>query len=363
MTRFLRKNISLLGFIALLCLLAGCGAQLTDTPRFAFVLENTGAGGSTGTISAFSVVRNSGVLSPIGSSVETGNNPIAITSDLHGRLLFVANIDDGTISAFGINRTTAAISVAPGSPFTTGTHPLALAIDRATRFLFVANNGSGSISVFKINRTDASLKPVVGSPFTSPNPPINLAVAPSGKFLYVATGTNGIEVLSVSSAGALAVVSQQASPTGNFSNLALSPNGKLLFAVDDDTTVSAFTVDAISGKLTLVAGSPFTAADQPASVAVDPSGRFVYAANQGSNDISAYSINADGSLTEIAFSPFATGFQPLQVTVDPSGKFVYTTNLGDQNVSLFKISSSTPGALSPVGTTDASSPVFMTITR
>jgi len=361
--RLPKKNIPVLGLLLLLWVLAGCGAQITDKPRFAFVLDSATAGTSVGSISAFSVVRSTGVLSPIGSSVKTGNNPTAITSDLHGRLLYAANLDDGTISAFGINRADGSIFTTPSSPFATGDSPLNLVIDRATKFLFVANNGSSSISVFHINRTDASLKLLPGSPVDTPDPPINLAVAPSGKFLYAATGTNGIEVLSVSSTGVLALVDQQASVTGNLSNLAISPNGKFLFAVDDDATVSAYTIDAVTGKLALIAGSPFAAGDQPSTIAVDPSGRFVYAANQGSNDISAFSINADGSLTAITGSPFVTGVQPLQITVDPSGRFVYTANIGDRNVSVFSISSTTPGALNAVGTAAVASPVFMTITR
>src|SRR5262249_23051947 len=162
-----------------------------------------------------------------GSSFNTGRNPSAVTSDLHGRLLYVANSDDNTISAFGIRRADGSTFVAPGSPFpVSGANPIALAIDRATRFLFAANNVSSSITVSKITRADASLKLAPSSPFATPDPPINLAVGPSGKFLYVAVGTNGIEVLSISPTGVLALVSQQPSPTGNTSNLVISPNGK-----------------------------------------------------------------------------------------------------------------------------------------
>jgi 6-phosphogluconolactonase (cycloisomerase 2 family) len=367
-----KKGVLVPGFIFLLWMLAGCGSQITDTPRFAWVLSNpvAASGPSVGTVTVFSVLKSTGVLSPIGQSFNTGKNPVAVTSDLHGRLLYVANTDDNSVSAFGINRADGTTFVAPGSPFPVGgANPIALAIDRATHFLFIADNGSSTITVARIIRADASLKMVKGSPFATPDPPINLAVAPSGKFLYAAVGTNGIEVLSVNPSGALALVNEQASPTGNTSNLVLSPDGKFLFAVDDDTTVSAYTVDAVTGKLTLVAGSPFAAGDQPAAVAIDPSGRFLYVANQGSNDISAYAINADGSLKQISGSPFLAGIQPLAITVDPSGRFVYTTNLSDQSVSLFIISSggagnSGPaGALSAVNTTSASSPVFMTITR
>ena len=160
----------------------------------------------------------------------------------------------------------------------------------ATRRLLEAASSAGSWSRRSSVASIACgrwprLKLLPGSPVDTPDPPINLALAPSGKFLYAATGTNGIEVLSVSSTGVLALVDQQASVTGNLSNLAISPNGKFLFAVDDDATVSAYTIDAVTGKLALIAGSPFAAGDQPSTIAVDPSGRFVLHADLGLDKI------------------------------------------------------------------------------
>ncbi len=148
---FVKKSIRFLGFFLFVWLLTSCGT-LTNTPRFALVLDNptaTGGTASAGTVSVFSVVKSTGVLSPIGSSVQTGKNPTAITSDLHGRLLYVANTSDGSVSAYGINRTTGNISSSPNSPFATGTNPINVVIDTKTRFLFVANQGSNTISAFK----------------------------------------------------------------------------------------------------------------------------------------------------------------------------------------------------------------------
>jgi DNA-binding beta-propeller fold protein YncE len=49
-------------------------------------------------------------------------------------------------------------------------------------------------------------------------------------------------------------------------------------------SISAYTIDGISGTLTEVFGSPYTAGLHPTSVVLDPTGRFAYDANYGSGD-------------------------------------------------------------------------------
>jgi hypothetical protein len=50
-------------------------------------------------------------------------------------------------------------------------------------------------------------------------------------------------------------------------------------------------------------------------VAVSANGQFAYVANQFSNDVSAYTINATtGALTPVPGSPFAAGAFPVSVT-------------------------------------------------
>jgi 6-phosphogluconolactonase (cycloisomerase 2 family) len=81
------------------------------------------------------------------------------------------------------------------------------------------------------------------------------------------------------------------------------------------------------------------------SVAVDPSGLFAYVSNWGSSNVSAYSINATtGALAAIAGSPYAAGSGPSAIAVDPSGKFVYVANYWSDDVSAFSLNSAT-GAL------------------
>src|SRR5262245_7114947 len=98
--------------------------------------------------------------------------------------------------------------------------------------------------------------------------------------------------------------------------------------------VSGYTINATTGTLTPIPGSPFAAGVFPVSVAVDPTGKFSYVANQFSNDVSGYTINAaTGTLTPIPGSPFAAVAAPLSVVVDPTGRFAYVANANSANIS------------------------------
>ena len=121
-------------------------------------------------------------------------------------------------------------------------------------------------------------------------------------------------------------------------------------------SISAFAIDSVTGALTVVPGSPFPTA--PAlisgqvpganSVTVDPARKFLYAAINQGNDISGYSINAStGALTPISGSPFSSGSVPMTVRVDPTGRYAYATNAYSNDISAYSIDSGT-GALTPI---------------
>ena len=90
------------------------------------------------------------------------------------------------------------------------------------------------------------------------------------------------------------------------------------------SNVSAYAIDAASGALKKVRGSPFVTGMGPIGLAVDPTGKFAYVGNGNSNNVSAFAIDANtGALTPVAGSPFRAGHNPYGVTVDGKGKFVY----------------------------------------
>jgi DNA-binding beta-propeller fold protein YncE len=89
-------------------------------------------------------------------------------------------------------------------------------------------------------------------------------------------------ILSLSVVGAGPLCAQ----TAGFAYVANSSEG-------DIGSVSTYPINATTGALTPVPGSPFAAAGGADSVAVSPNGRFAYVANSdfNSNDVSAYTIS------------------------------------------------------------------------
>jgi hypothetical protein len=93
------------------------------------------------------------------------------------------------------------------------------------------------------------------------------------------------------------------------------PSGQFAYTVDPFLGVAAYTINATTGALAPVPGSPFAAGFQSNSVAVSANGQFAYVANVNSKDVSAYTINATtGALTPVPGSPFAAGAFAFSVT-------------------------------------------------
>ena len=88
--------------------------------------------------------------------------------------------------------------------------------------------------------------------------------------------------------------------------------------------VSGYTINATTGALTPISGSPFAAGSAPFSVAADPTGRFAYVANLTSNNVSAYTINpTTGALTFI-------GAQAFPPAMGPVFCLLYTSDAADE---------------------------------
>ncbi len=176
------------------------------------------------------------------------------------------------------------------------------------------------------------------------------------RFMYVANrGSNNVSAYTVDAAsGTLAALAGSPFAAGNLPvAIAVDPTGTYAYVANQtDATISAFTIDRTSGALKAVGGSPFPTGRAPTSVAIDPSSSFVYVTNGDAGTVSAYSINAGGALTAVTGSPFATGTTPSSVTVDPLDAYVYVTNQADGTVSEFTNENSngvlTTGALTAV---------------
>lgn len=264
-------------------------------------------------------------------------------------------VAEGTgISAFRINNHSGASTAIFTSPFIVGNSPAGMVMHPSNQFAFVSNQGDNTISLLKVDSTSGSLTEVL--------PRTNAGLAPgpmimdtTGKFLFVANqGSNDISVFSVSSNGALQLLST--TPVGSSpTSLAMPTSGSFLYvSVPTFSAVYGFSVS--SGNLTAVPNSPFQVANGVSTVAVAPAGNFLYVPNPATNTISGFAIQSSGALTQLSSSPFAvicagsSSCTPVGAGVDPTGKYLYGANYNGTAVSQFTIDGST-GALTSITTT------------
>jgi 6-phosphogluconolactonase (cycloisomerase 2 family) len=157
--------------------------------------------------------------------------------------------------------------------------------------------------------------------------------------------------------GVLKALAGSPCDSGVRTGVAVDPSGTFAYAtLNASNEVTAYTIDSSTGNLTTIVGSQLNGGGQnPVDVTVDPTGQFVYMANYAGT-ISAFAINsATGGLTAVPGSPFSTA-PPIppsnnsgvnSVAVDPTGKFLYAALNGSNAISAYTINSST-GALTAV---------------
>jgi 6-phosphogluconolactonase (cycloisomerase 2 family) len=356
--RIWRREIFSLSLILNLSLV-GASPLWAQTAGFAYVTN------AAGSVSAFDINAKTGALVPVaGSPFAAGVLPVSVAVHPSGRFAYVANsgIPTGaySVSAYAVNEKTGALTAILGSPFATGVQPASVAVNPNGRFVYVADAGLdvGDISVYAVNATTGALSPVPGSPFAAGHEATSLAVSPNGKFVYVTNNilqfsdeTGGVSAFVVNATtGALAPVEGSPFAAGMETfGMAIHPNGRFAYVANAlSNDVSVYSINATTGALTPIPGSPFPADFGSISLALSPNGRFAYVANDFAGNVSAFTINtATGALTPIAGSPFATGSTPFSVAVSPDGQFAYVANQFSNDVSAYAIDATT-GALTPV---------------
>jgi 6-phosphogluconolactonase len=253
-----------------------------------YVLDSNNAQNS---MSGYSLDASTGALSLLaGSPFNSTGGGFAAAIDRTSHVLYATSTAANSISPISVNISTGSLS-APSGQYFTGGGPIAVAVDPGSRFVFTANQGDNTVSAFSIggaNANSPTLAPVAGSPFSVGRTPYDVATDITGDHLYVANR--------------------------------------------DDSTVSVFSVDAGTGALTEISGSPFplVSRDQlPISLTMHPSGKFLYVGT--AQDVTAYSVDsATGAIAAVdaigAAGSTNTGGPHRSVTVDPTGSYMYVAS-------------------------------------
>ncbi|MBZ5616265.1 MAG: lactonase family protein [Acidobacteriia bacterium] len=235
----------------------------------------------------------------------------------------------------------------------------------ASQNAYVTLPASGSVLQLHINGATGTITMGAQTPVTENTSPTGLALLPSKKFLYaINSRANTISIFNVASDGTLTLSGAPVPAGGSSPNAAvIDPTGSYLLVTNNLTDdVSVFSIDAGSGALTPVAGSPFPAHTNPTEILITPSGKFVYVTNPNIGAITAFAFSSsDGTLTPLPGSPFSSlaggGGGAFGLAVDGSERFLYVTNPSASNpppnvstvgnISGFNIDPNT-GALTPI---------------
>jgi hypothetical protein len=261
-----------------------------------------------------------------------------------GTLLFIANPGStNQIYVYQIG-SGGVLTAAPGSPFTTtGIVPLNMGMDGLGKFLYVTSSDGTldhlgiAIGAYSVSST-GQLTAVAGSPFTGAqdnmfyvqgDPSGNYLIGMSGEdFIFTGVDDANLYVFAInSSSGAIAPVSGSPFPTTYAPfNIAVQPastSGAFIysFSYDDNAEspapnpVEGYQLDATTGAVTAVSGSPFTATND--SLApwgnFDPSGAYLFF--DSNNSFVPYTVSSTGGITQLV--PTGTNSSGYWAVADP----------------------------------------------
>jgi 6-phosphogluconolactonase len=150
-----------------------------------------------------------------------------------------------------------------------------------------------------------------------------------------------------------------AAETPDPSWVAVHPSGRFLYAVNEAgkaSTVSAFGIDAKSGKLTLLNQLPSLGED-PCYLSFDKSGKYVLVANYSSGTVAVFPILADGRLgehTAMVKDQGVTGPNKERqdgphahwIETSPDNRFALVADLGLDAILVYRLDS-TKGTVTP----------------
>ncbi|MEP7329686.1 MAG: beta-propeller fold lactonase family protein, partial [Betaproteobacteria bacterium] len=289
--------------------LGSSGAAVDPSGEFVFM---SGGIGSPGRLCGFAVDPVTGAWTPVpagGIPVATGTLPGAVAIDRSGRFVYVpGGSSNGTVTGYAIGRVTGTLTPLPGSPYLTGgAFPGPAVIDRGGRFLYVGvratDSTDGAIAVFAIDAATGALVPLPGSPFPHVNNGARvsaLALSPDGRFLF--TGGAGIGTYAVNTTTGIPT-RLTVNGSGNYFGLTVEPTGRFLYGPDYFANVLRGFAIGTDGTLT-PAGTP--QAIGSVSRAIASVADLVYVGSAGTDKLYGFRLNAStGALTPVAGSPFA----------------------------------------------------------
>lgn len=230
-------------------------------------------------------------------------------------------------------------------------------------YLGVQESPVGKVYGYAQNPETGALLPITGSPFSigaGASNTYGAAMSPNNKFLYAANvSSNSISIYSINSeTGALTAVGSPVATVAGANGLYFHPSGNFLYVSSFSSSNMGGYIVAADGTLTAMPGSPFSSGTATImnGVVVHSSGNYLYSASMGgTGGVVGYSIDSvTGELTLLPGSPFSntTGGYINSgdgITIHPNGRWLYMGLVNRKRVGAFEIDQNT-GLLTGIGT-------------
>ncbi|HYT75243.1 MAG TPA: beta-propeller fold lactonase family protein, partial [Vicinamibacterales bacterium] len=192
-----------------------------------------------------------------------------------------------------------------------------------------------------------------------------ILVDPSDQFAYVADlGLDKVMIYRFDAAKHTLTTatpdSASLKPGAGPRHMAISASGRFVYVINElDCTITVFRRDATTGALTgieslstLPPGVTQQRGYSTAELELSPTGAFLYGSNRGHNSITIFSVDkSSGRLTYVANTP-TRGKTPRGFGIEPGGGYLLAGNQESDSVVVFKIDRAT-GKLTATGTTVA----------
>jgi 6-phosphogluconolactonase len=293
------------------------------------------------TVVTYSIDPKTGALKQLSTAPLAESFPY-IHVDKTGRFLLGASYGGHLVSVNAIGKdgkVSAPMQVVP-----TARNAHSIITDKTNRYVFVPHLGTDQIFQFRFDakkgKLTANTPPIVQ--LKAGTGPRHIVMSPDNKFAYllnelVATVTTlsldaktGL-LSEVSSApvlpadtklvpgaprGAVGAPGQAPRDVSNdiwASDLHVTPDGKFLYAAErTSSSIGAFSVDAVTGKLTYLSSTPTE--KQPRGFRLDPRGRYMVVSGEKSDTISVYEIDgATGALKPLGKYPTGKGSNWVEI--------------------------------------------------
>ncbi len=353
--------------------------KVSPDGQFLYVLSD-----SNSSITAYAIDNRNGSLKPATPQYLGLQSPGDMAFSPNGQYLYVANSGSNALTVLQRDKVSGTLSAPKNYSLCKETcFPSSVAVSGDGQRVFVtfsysikvskALQGKGFMSVFAVDTKTGLLSPLTSQPQYLAEGSSTVAASTDGRFAYTANyRAKTVSAFSLSAAAGstleaalnLALYATPSSAAGLFAlavgspvytpvptaapaDLLIGAGPQAYTFAEANSQASANTMNASTGSLSPVAGSPSTLGFAARSKVMTADGRFIYAWDAATQKIKAFSISpGSGSLSELSTSVAQTGSQFAQLILSPDGQYLFASTV--QNLTSLQRYTRSPvtGALS-----------------